>query len=148
MESNLGAQSPRQPVALGTQCTLLARYLKPYWGRAGVLGVLILGATGLQILSPQIVGGVVDAVQAGQNTDALLRLGLLFLGAAVLRRLLAVASAYLTQDVRWRATNRLRGDLVRHRLRLWMSFHDAHAPGLSRDHELLRHLPSYCPTVV
>jgi ABC-type transport system involved in cytochrome bd biosynthesis fused ATPase/permease subunit len=40
-----------------------------------------------------------------------------------------MASAYLTQDVRWRATNRLRGDLVRHRLRLWISFHDAQAPG-------------------
>jgi hypothetical protein len=62
MESNLGAQSPRQPVAWGTPRTLPARYLKPFWGRATVLGVLILGVTGLQI-----VGGFVDAVQTGQN---------------------------------------------------------------------------------
>ena len=68
-------------------------------------------------------------MQAGDNTLALLRLALLYLAVAVFRRLLAVASAYLTQDVRWRATNRLRGDLVRHCLRLGMPFHDAHTPG-------------------
>ena len=50
MESNLGALSPRQSVSWETQRDLLARYLKPYWGRATLLGVLILGATGLQLV--------------------------------------------------------------------------------------------------
>jgi ATP-binding cassette, subfamily B, bacterial len=129
MESSLPTLPPRQSVSWQMQRSLLARYLKPYWGRAALLGVLILGATGLQLFEPQVVGAFVDGVQAGASTLALLRLALLYLAAAVFRRTLAVASAYLTQDVRWRATNRLRGDLVRHCLRLGMPFHDAHTPG-------------------
>ncbi len=38
-------------------------------------------------------------------------------------------AAYLTEDVKWRATNWLRNDLARHCLKLDMAFHNEHTPG-------------------
>ena len=40
-----------------------------------------------------------------------------------------LVSSYLGQDVGWRATNQMRGDLADHCLHLDMSFHHDHTPG-------------------
>ena len=121
--------SRREPVSWKTYADLLARYLKPYWGRASILGILILAGIGLQLYIPQIVRSFVDAVQAGKGAPVLLSSALLFLGTAFMRRLVTLGSTYLTADVKWRATNRLRSELARHCLRLGMSFHDRFTPG-------------------
>ena len=52
---------------------LLVSYLKPQWPLALLLGVLILGNIGLQLVNPQIMRGFIDSTQAGDETDVLWR---------------------------------------------------------------------------
>ena len=54
---------------------------------------------------------------------------LVFIGFAVLQQALTLAASYLSQDVGWSATNRLRADLALHVLRLDMPFHKQRTPG-------------------
>ncbi|RIK36280.1 MAG: ABC transporter ATP-binding protein [Chloroflexi bacterium] len=114
---------------LHTYWSLLARYLRPHWGKVALLALLLFATIGVQLLNPQIVRRFLDAAQAGSPLATLLWLALLFLGAALLGYLLTLAATYLSEDVGWRATNALRTDLAAHCLRLDMSFHHRHTPG-------------------
>ena len=109
--------------------SLLARYLRSHWPKVFVLAMLLLGSIGLQLINPQLVRRFIDAAQAGSPTQTLLRLALLFLGAAFLNYLLTLALTYLSEDVGWRTTNALRTDLAAHCLRLDMRFHQQYTPG-------------------
>ncbi|MEZ4622685.1 MAG: ABC transporter ATP-binding protein [Caldilineaceae bacterium] len=113
-----------------THRSLLARYLRPYWGKAAILAFLLMSTIGLQLLTPQIVRRFIDSAQAGQPLSMLLNLALLFLGAALFKYLLTLALTYLSEDVGWRTTNRLRADLAAHCLRLDLPFHHRHPPGM------------------
>src|SRR3954453_17299021 len=108
---------------------LLATYLGPQWRRAALLGVLLLGAIGLDLVGPRILRRVVDDAVAGAELASLLTLALLLVGLALLGQLVSVVDTYVAQDVGLTATNRLRADLVRHCLRLDPGFHSAHTPG-------------------
>ncbi len=46
-----------------------------------------------------------------------------------MNQVLTVAVSYLGNDVSWRSTNLLRGDLLKHCLRLDMRFHNLKTPG-------------------
>ncbi|UOK60727.1 ABC transporter ATP-binding protein [Paenibacillus sp. OVF10] len=59
----------------------------------------------------------------------LVQLAGIFLVVAVFNQLITVAVSYLGNDVAWRATNQLRGDLLKHCLRLDMRFHNVKTPG-------------------
>ncbi|MEZ4863558.1 MAG: ABC transporter ATP-binding protein [Caldilineaceae bacterium] len=109
--------------------SLLARYLRTQRLKVFLLALLLLGAIGLQLLTPQLVRRFIDAAQAGETMNTLLWLALLFLGAALLKYLLTLAVTYLSEDVGWRATNSLRADLAAHCLRLDMTFHHHYTPG-------------------
>ena len=108
---------------------LLSKYLKPQRARVLLLALLIAASTGLQLLTPQIVRQFIDATQNGTSAAALTRAGLFFLAATVLYQVMRLAAAYVTEDVKWRATNWLRSDLADHCLELDMSFHHEHTPG-------------------
>ena len=114
---------------------LLAKYLRPQRNRVILLAALIFGGIGLQLLSPQIVRGFIDTAQAfGANqqaevTAALRRDGLLFLLVTLTAQVVRLSGAYVTEDVKWRATNWLRNDLSDHCMRLDMSFHNEFTPG-------------------
>ena len=108
---------------------LLAQYLKPQWGAVLLLAVLLLGSIGLQLLNPQILRRFIDAVIAGREVAALIRMALLFLGVAVAGQAVTLGVTYLGETVAWRATNALRLDLTTHCLKLDMAFHKAHTPG-------------------
>ena len=54
---------------------------------------------------------------------------LVFLGLAILQQVLNVAATWASERVAWTATNSLRADLMRHCLRLDLSFHKARTPG-------------------
>jgi len=71
----------------------------------------------------------IDSVVGGAALSSLVRLGVAFLIAALGQQLIAIITAYYTQNVGWTATNALREDLTRHTLNLDMSFHKAHPPG-------------------
>lgn len=107
----------------------LLRYLKPVKGRIFLLFVLLLGTTGLQLVNPQVIGRFIDTAAGSGGVAELLELAALFLVLAVVNQTLGVAVTYLGSDVSWRTTNRLRGDLLKHCLRLDMRFHNQKTPG-------------------
>ncbi len=107
----------------------LKTYLSPQKGKVALLGIFIFANLGLQLLLPQIMRGFIDSVNQGAPISNLVRLGVYFLGAALLQQSIAIVAAYYTQNVGWTATNALREDLTRHALRLDMSFHKSHPPG-------------------
>ena len=108
---------------------ILGQYLSPVAGRAGLLGLCLLAATGLQLYIPQIMRAFIDLAAAKGAVHELTRLALTYLGLAVLNQLLSALATYLSADVGWAATNALRGDLFGHGLRLDMRFHKDHTPG-------------------
>jgi len=108
---------------------LLSQYLKPQWMRVTLLAVFMFGGIGLHLLNPQILRYFIDTAKAGGATRNLLIAGGMFLAISVFRQVVMLVSTYLGQDVGWRATNRMRGDLAQHCLHLDMPFHHEHTPG-------------------
>lgn len=113
---------------------LLVMYLKPFWPQVVILGILLLGTIGLQLINPQIMRYFIDTITGDITTDEsstndLLLIGSLFLGIAVLQQIFGVLSNYVSTNLAWLATNRLRFDVAQHCLHLDMSFHNQHTPG-------------------
>src|SRR5712692_5749680 len=108
---------------------MLVVYLKPQWHRSLLMVVLLLTGVGLQLLNPQIIRYFIDTYIGGGQTAPLTYAALLFISIAVINQALSIFAAYISQNVAWTATNRLRADLVAHCLGLDMAFHKAHTPG-------------------
>ena len=116
-------------VALRQYVSLLTHYLKPQWFRVILLAVFMFGGIGLSLLNPQILRYFIDTAKAGGALQNLLIAGGLFLTVGIFGQVITLISSYLGQDVGWRATNRMRGDLAFHCLNLDMSFHQQYTPG-------------------
>ena len=89
----------------------------------------MFGGIGLSLLNPQILRYFIDTAKAGGALRNLIIAGGLFLAVGIFGQVVALISSYLGQDVGWRATNRMRGDLAFHCLKLDMSFHQQYTPG-------------------
>ncbi|MEZ4861075.1 MAG: ABC transporter ATP-binding protein [Caldilineaceae bacterium] len=109
--------------------TVLQQYLRPQWRRLLGLALLLLAGIGLQLLPPQLIGRFLDMATTGASLAALTRLAAWVIGAVVVQQGCAVLAAYLSEDIAWLATNRLRFDLMAHCLHLDLSFHHARTPG-------------------
>ena len=114
--------------------TLLTTYLNPLRGRVALLALLLFGGIGLRLWAPQILRDFIDLAQTGLEQDQvvledLTRLAGWFLVVTLLAQVVHLGASYVTQDVRWRTTNHIRGDLTAHCLALDMSFHNAQTPG-------------------
>lgn len=116
-------------VSLRDLAALLWRYVRPQWPKALLLLILLLGGIGLQLFAPQIIRRFLDVAQAGGSLRVLLSTAVLYLVTVTLQQILLLATTYTSETVGWTATNRLRGDLVAHALRLDMGFHKLHTPG-------------------
>lgn len=108
---------------------VLARYLGPQWKRAALLAALLLGAIGLQLLTPQILRAFLDTAQDNGPLATLIRFALVYLVAALAVQVLTAGATYVGADVGWTATNRLRADLMRHLMSLDMQWHKERTPG-------------------
>ena len=118
-----------QRVALRHYAALLAEYLMPHWRRMCLLGIGIFAGIGVNLLNPQILRYFIDTAREGGAVSDLTVAAGLFLALGLARQVIYLVSSYLGQDVGWRATNRLRGDLADHCLRLDMDFHHKRTPG-------------------
>lgn len=107
----------------------LSTYLKPQLAGLVLLISLMLGATGLRLLFPQLLRSLVDQALAGEALPTLLRTAGLFLAGALLIQALRIGATLLSERIAWAATNALRLDLARHVLGLDIAFHKAHTPG-------------------
>ena len=108
---------------------LLAVYLKPQWKLVGLLAVLLLTATGLQLASPLILRRFIDRALEGTALNTLLLIAGLYIGFAILLQVIKLFETWAAEFVGWTATNNLRADLALHVLGLDLSFHNAHTPG-------------------
>jgi ATP-binding cassette subfamily B protein len=108
---------------------LLTDYLRPLRPRVVLLGVVLFGTIGLQLLNPQLIKRFIDGALAGEDASALIPVAVLFMLIAVAQQALAIWSTYLAEDVGWAATNSLRSKLADHVLHLDMGFHKGHSSG-------------------
>ncbi len=111
------------------QAHLLLYYVAPHWRAALLLSLALLGSIGLQLISPQIIKGFIDAAQAQADQRQLVNAALTFLGVSLVMQGLRLATTYLSTDLGFRTTNDLRADLARHLIGLDMSFHKERTPG-------------------
>ncbi len=116
-------------VSLRVYAQLLGRYLKPYKLRVALLALCVFSGIGMNLLNPQIIRHFIDTAREGGAVSELTQAALLFLVIGIVRQFVYLAGSYLGQDVGWRATNTMRGDLAEHCLRLDMSFHHERTPG-------------------
>ncbi len=116
-------------VPLRQYAALLSQYLKPQWFRVSLLAIFMFCGIGLNLVNPQIIRYFIDTAKAGGATRDLIIAGGIFIAIAFFRQIIVLISSYLGQDVGWRATNQMRGDLADHCLNLDMSFHHEHTPG-------------------
>ncbi|MFN8442397.1 MAG: ABC transporter ATP-binding protein [Caldilineaceae bacterium] len=108
---------------------LLERYLRPQGRLVGLLAFCIFAGIGFQLWLPQIVRSFIDIAQQGAATSVLLQTGVIYLVATLINQAVRLGAAYVTEDVKWRATNWLRNDLSAHCMALDMRFHHEHTPG-------------------
>jgi len=114
---------------LRQQSDLLIKYLGPKWQQVPALSVLMPAGVALQLVNPRILGRFIDAAQAGAPARDLTNNAAAFLIAAMVGQAATLAVTYLSGNVGWRATNRVRSDMAAHVLSLDMGFHKAHTPG-------------------
>jgi len=114
---------------IGGQARLLYRYVAPHWPAALGLTVALLGSIGLQLISPQIIKGFIDAAQAQADQRQLVNAALTFLGVGIAIQVLRLITTYLSTDLGFRSTNDLRAELARHLMGLDMAFHKERTPG-------------------
>jgi ATP-binding cassette subfamily B protein len=109
--------------------SMLSTYLRPEGRRLTALVVLTFGTVGLDLYVPQLLRRFIDGAQGQLPLAELSRVAVVFLVLAMVKKTAEAAGAYVGQDLRWRATNRMRADLTRHTLRLGMDFHHGQTPG-------------------
>ena len=119
----------QERVSILAYLRLLGRYLRPHKFRVTGLALCIFGYIGVRLAFPQIGRYFIDTARADGPMESLMWAAGFYLIAGFGRQIFFLSSSYLGQDVGWRATNRMRGELSEHCLRLDMGFHSAHTPG-------------------
>ncbi|MCQ6557538.1 ABC transporter ATP-binding protein [Paenibacillus mendelii] len=104
-------------------------YLYTHRAQLLLLLLFIFGNIALQIYSPLYIQRFLDSAQAGKAAAELLTIALFFLGLTVIRQLVTIVMQFITSDVTWKITNKVRLDLMRQCLNYDLSFHSRHTPG-------------------
>ena len=120
---------PASGLFAGSYLRLFKHYLGPQWRRALLMALLLLAATGLQLLGPQFLRQFIDLGLTGGAASVLTRVALLYLLVALFKQLFNASATYLGADVGWSATNVIRQDLAAHTLALDMTFHNSRNSG-------------------
>ncbi|MBH5318898.1 ABC transporter ATP-binding protein [Paenibacillus sp. GSMTC-2017] len=108
---------------------MLSKYLLPHKSSLIGLTILLFGSIGLQLVNPQIIRYFIDTAGSDKPIELLMYAALLFIGFSLVQQIIAVIATYVSENLAWRTTNKLRGDLAEHCLRLDMSFHKSNTSG-------------------
>ncbi|WP_053372801.1 ABC transporter ATP-binding protein [Paenibacillus sp. FJAT-27812] len=108
---------------------MLSRYLLPRKKSLFALALLLFSSIGLQLINPQIIRYFIDTAQSDKALQPLYYAAALFIGFSLIQQLISVVATYVSENLAWRATNQLRGDLAEHCLKLDMSFHKSNTSG-------------------
>ncbi|MEV0006078.1 ABC transporter ATP-binding protein [Micromonospora sp. NPDC050980] len=109
--------------------SLLFRYMRLERPRLAILGVLLLAATALQVLTPQLVRHYVDRAVSGSAVHTLMWVAGAYLLVALMLQVVRLASAYVGESAAWSMTNAMRVDLTSHCMGLDIRFHREHTAG-------------------
>lgn len=108
---------------------LLSRYLRAQRSSIVWLAVLLIAGLLMQLVNPQLIRYFIDSAQGADTTQALWIAAALFIGVSLVQQVVTVIATYISENVGWIATNKLRGDVADHCLRLDMTFHKSHTTG-------------------
>lgn len=111
------------------QIKFLYTYLKMQRKQLILLLLLIGINIFFQIYNPQFIKSFIDDARVGQGQSVLMMTATLFLVFSLLRQLITIVIQYVTSDLSWKVTNRLRYDLTERSLSYDLSFHNNHTPG-------------------
>lgn len=108
---------------------MLGKYMLPHRGSLITLAILLFGLIGLQLASPQVIRYFIDTAGSDEPLEKLMYAAVLFIGFSIAQQIIAVVSTYAGENLAWRTTNKLRGDLAEHCLKLDMNFHKSNTSG-------------------
>ncbi|WP_240647210.1 ABC transporter ATP-binding protein [Paenibacillus nanensis] len=109
--------------------SMLRTYLFPQKSALIGLTILLFISIGLQLINPQIIRYFIDTAKSDKPLELLLYAALIFIGFSLVGQIISVIATYVSENLAWRTTNRLRGDLAEHCLRLDMTFHKSNTSG-------------------
>lgn len=109
--------------------SMLRTYLFPQKSALVGLTLLLFVSIGLQLVNPQIIRYFIDTAKSDKPLELLLYAALIFIGFSLAGQIISVIATYVSENLAWRTTNRLRGDLAEHCLRLDMTFHKSNTSG-------------------
>ncbi len=107
----------------------LAELLRPHRRRYAVLGTVLGVASAIPLVSPLVVGRIIDRASRGAEVAELAGLAAVLVGVGLVAQAVAVAVAWLATRTAWRTTNELRLELAEHVLSLDHEFHRTHTAG-------------------
>ena len=94
-----------------------------------IIRFFIDSATNKLDQSKDVLGPILIPFSNMLGQDPLIVAAFLFIAVSILGQLVRLIHNYLAQDVAWKTTNQMRGDLAQHCLSLDMSFHNQKTPG-------------------
>ncbi|MFD0590092.1 ABC transporter ATP-binding protein [Paenibacillus sp. GCM10027627] len=108
---------------------MLRKYLLPQKSALIGLTLLLFSSIALQLINPQIIRYFIDTAQSDKPLELLMYAALMFIGFSLVGQIIGVTATYVSENLAWRSTNKLRGDLAEHCMKLDMSFHKSNTSG-------------------
>lgn len=122
-------RKPKNSETFSHYYSMLSKYLLPHKSTLVGLTVLLFGSIALQLVNPQIIRYFIDTATSDKPIELLMYAALMFIGFSIVQQIIAVFATYVSENLAWRTTNKLRGDLAEHCLRLDMTFHKSNTSG-------------------
>ncbi|MBB3108613.1 ATP-binding cassette subfamily B protein [Paenibacillus phyllosphaerae] len=119
----------KSKVSISHYAALMRRYLLPQRGALIGLTALLFASIALQLVNPQIIRYFIDTAQGQGSMTPLYYAAGLFIAFSLVQQIVSVIATFMSENVAWRTTNKLRGDLAEHCLTLDMNFHKSHTSG-------------------
>ncbi len=104
-------------------------FLKPHWHRMTIAFLLMLGSSGLSLLTPYLIKVAIDTHISSGDIQGLTRTALFIAAVFAGLCLTTMAQRYLLSWVGQKVLATLRGELFRHLQRVHLGFHDTHIIG-------------------
>lgn len=108
---------------------LLYKYLKPLKIKVVLLGIVLLSNIIITLILPEILGRFIDSAKDGVSVWILTKTAICFMIIVIIKQLFELSSTYLSQNIGWLATNKLRIDILNKCLSLDMNFHKKYSQG-------------------
>jgi ATP-binding cassette, subfamily B, bacterial len=107
----------------------LNNYYKGQKSKLFILLLVSLSIVSLQIVLPQIIRVFIDSITSNTLTKNISDYAIYFIIVSVVIGCLQILSKYISENIGWDSTNRIREDLYQHVMSLDEIFHQTNSPG-------------------